>query len=309
MTASPAARGGEVQLQAAAKVNLRLRVLAREPSGYHQLETIFLRIALADVVRVRPVAVGRSLDCGGPAMPASGLGPVEQNLAWRAATAYADASGWPGGFAIEIEKHIPVGGGLGGGSADAGAVLRALESVAPRPVGEGALASLAASLGSDVPFLASGMACAIGRGRGERLEPLPAPPARPLVLVIPPFAVNTAAAYGWVAAARASGELPLHADPPLDARALGSWDALARVAANDFEPVVGARHPEIATAVHALRDAGAIIAMMSGSGSTVFGVFDGPAPEVPPLPREFRVVRTATRLVSPSAARNLGLRQ
>ncbi|MHB1263620.1 MAG: 4-(cytidine 5'-diphospho)-2-C-methyl-D-erythritol kinase [Gemmatimonadaceae bacterium] len=292
MTGSLAVPGREVQLQAAAKVNLRLRVLEREPSGYHQLETIFLRIALADVVRVRALPAGRSLDCGGPALPASGLGPVEQNLAWRAAAAYADASGWPGGFALEIEKHIPVGGGLGGGSADAGAVLRALESIAPRPLGEAGLASLAASLGSDVRFLTSGMACAIGRGRGERLEPLPAPPTRPLVLVIPPFAVNTAEAYGWVAAARAAGELPLHADAPLDARALGTWDALARAAANDFEPLVAARHPEIATAARALRDAGATVALMSGSGSTVFGVFEGAAPAALSLPPEFRIVRT-----------------
>ncbi len=292
---APAGAHPMAEVAAHAKVNLRLRVLEREPSGFHQLETIFLRISLADVVRVRPLPAGRSLDCGGPAMPPSGLGPMERNLAWRAAVAYADASGWPGGFALEIEKHIPVGGGLGGGSADAGAVLRALESVAPRPLGDARLASLAASLGSDVPFLASGMACAIGRGRGERLEPLSPPPARPLLLVIPPLAVNTAEAYGWVAAARAAGTLPLHADPPLDPRALGSWAALARVSANDFEPVVGARHPEIATAVRAVREAGATIAMMSGSGSTVFGIFEGEAPEPAlPLPPSFRVLRATT---------------
>jgi 4-diphosphocytidyl-2-C-methyl-D-erythritol kinase len=285
--------GNEVQVQAQAKVNLRLRVLEREPGGYHQLETIFLRIALADLVRVRVLPSGRSLDCAGPAIPTVGLGPVEKNLAWRAATAYADASGWPRGFAIAIEKHIPVGGGLGGGSADAGAVLRALDAIAPRPLGEAGLVSLAASLGSDVPFLASALTSAIGRGRGERLEPLPAPPVRPLVLVIPPFAVNTGEAYGWVAAARAAGALPMHADPPLDAGALGRWDALARVAANDFEPVVAARHPSIATAVRALRDAGATIAMMSGSGSTVFGVFEGPPPPLA-LPTDFRVVHSST---------------
>ncbi|HEY0996278.1 MAG TPA: 4-(cytidine 5'-diphospho)-2-C-methyl-D-erythritol kinase [Gemmatimonadaceae bacterium] len=287
------ATGSEVQVQAQAKVNLRLRVLEREPGGYHQLESIFLRIALADLVRVRVLPSGRSLDCAGPAMPAAGLGRVEDNLAWRAAAAYAEASGWPRGFAIAIEKHIPVGGGLGGGSADAGAVLRALDAIAPHPLGDQALAALAFTLGSDVPFLASRLTSAIGRGRGERLEPLPAPPARPLVLVIPPFAVNTGEAYGWVAAARAAGALPMHADPPLDARALGRWDALARVAANDFEPVVATRHPEITAAVRALRDAGATIAMMSGSGSTVFGVFEGPPPALA-LPTEFRVVRTSS---------------
>ena len=293
MNRAAAAVDQEARVLAHAKVNLRLRVLEREPGGFHQLETIFLRIALADVVRVRATPSARSLDCGGPAMPRSGLGPVERNLAWRAAAAYADASGWPGGFAIEVEKHIPVGGGLGGGSADAAAVLRALDAIAPRPLGDQALAALAFTLGSDVPFLASGLACAIGRGRGERLEPLPPPPPREVLLAIPPFAVNTAEAYGWVAAARREGTLPMHGDPELDARALGAWPALARVAANDFEPVVTARHPEIATAVDALRAAGATIAMMSGSGSTVFGVFDGSPPGLS-LPPGFRLVRTST---------------
>lgn len=307
MTASAPRAGDEAQQSANAKVNLRLRVLEREPSGFHQLETIFLRIALADQVRVRALPAGRSLDCAGEAMPAGGFGPVEKNLAWRAALAYAEATGWPHGFAIEIDKRIPVGGGLGGGSADAAGVLRALDGLAPRPLGAAALAQIAFTLGSDVPFLVSELDCAIGRGRGERLEPLPAPPPREMLLVIPPFAVNTSEAYGWVAAARREGTLPLHRDPPLDARALGDWAALARVAANDFEPVVAARHPEIATAVDALRAAGATIAMMSGSGSTVFGVFEGAAPGLS-LPAGFHLVRTATRPVIPSAARNPGRR-
>jgi 4-diphosphocytidyl-2-C-methyl-D-erythritol kinase len=105
-------RAGRVAAQA--KINLALRVLAREVSGYHQIETLFCRIALADTVVVRIVARERSLDCHG-----ADLGPIEANLAYRAAAAYAAARGWPDGFAIEIEKRIPVGGGLGGGSADA----------------------------------------------------------------------------------------------------------------------------------------------------------------------------------------------
>jgi len=147
-----------VQVSAPAKVNLRLRILAREASGYHQLETIFLRLELADVVRVRRART-RSLDVSGAATD-DGLGPTERNLAWRAAVAYGEAAGGHDGWAIELEKRIPVGGGLGGGSSDAAAVLRALDAMAVRPLGESRLLAIAATLGADVPFLTSTSACA-----------------------------------------------------------------------------------------------------------------------------------------------------
>src|ERR671923_2093268 len=146
-------RAREARVLAQAKINLFLRVLAREASGYHSIETLFLRLDLGDVVRVRVGSgVERAVHCHGPVCPADGLGPAERNLAYRAAVAYADATGWPRSFAIDIEKNIPVGGGLGGGSADAGAVLRLLDAMAPRPAGPG-LVELAASLGADVPFM------------------------------------------------------------------------------------------------------------------------------------------------------------
>jgi 4-diphosphocytidyl-2-C-methyl-D-erythritol kinase len=263
------AAGARVEAQA--KVNLRLKILAREASGFHQLETLFLRLALADTVRVRRTAGTRSLDVAGLS-ETSDIGPVERNLAWRAADAYLDAVRWPGGFAIELEKRIPIGGGLGGGSADAGAVLRALDAIAPSPLGEPALLRLAATLGADVPFLASEHAYALGWGRGERLLALPAPPARRVVLLVPPFAVNTAAAYGWLTEARAAAAGPATAAGVLDLMALGDWEALAGLARNDFEPVVAAHRPEIAQLVAGLRAAGCSPAMMSGSGSVVFGI-------------------------------------
>ena len=147
---------------AQAKVNLLLKVLAREADGYHQLETLFCRLALGDVVTVHAVPHGRSLDCVGPTMPPGGLGKVEDNLAWRAAAAFVDAAGWPDGFAIEITKHIPVGGGLGGGSADAGAVLRALNALAPTPLSPARLLHVSAQLGADV----AGGGGGTGMGRG-----------------------------------------------------------------------------------------------------------------------------------------------
>jgi 4-diphosphocytidyl-2-C-methyl-D-erythritol kinase len=272
-----AARGRVARVAAQAKVNLRLRILAREASGYHQLETLFLRLVLADDLVVRLTDGARSLDAAG-AVDARQLGPVERNLAWRAAVAYADATGRPGGFAIELTKQIPVGAGLGGGSADAGAVLRAMDALSPTPIGETALRSIAATLGADVPFLSTSQPFALGWGRGERLLALPAPPQREVLLVLPAFAVNTADAYGWLASSRAT-LAPASVADPLDGTSLADWDALASYAVNDFEPVVAARHPRIATFVERLRAAGCTLSMMSGSGSTVFGV----------LPAETRV--------------------
>jgi len=171
------------RVAAQAKINLRLRVLARETSGYHSIETVFLRLALADdvVVRVGDDVRGRTLDCGGAAMPSDGLGAVETNLAYRAACAYGEATGWPDRFAIELTKHVPVGAGLGGGSADAGAVLRALEAMSPAPLGR-RLVELAPLLGADVGFMTIDSPMALAWGRGERLLPLPVLASRPVVL-------------------------------------------------------------------------------------------------------------------------------
>jgi 4-diphosphocytidyl-2-C-methyl-D-erythritol kinase len=209
------------------------------------------------------------------------LGPVERNLAWRAALAYADATGWPAGFAIGLEKRIPVGGGLGGGSADAGGVLRALDALAPSPVGERALLTIASRLGADVPFLTSTAPYALAWGRGERMLALPTLDEREVLLVLPPFAVNTAAAYGWLAAAREAEGRAEGDAAVLSGEALSEWSVIEALATNDFEPVVAARHPSIGAIVERLRGLGCAPALMSGSGSTVFGVLPGRGVELP----------------------------
>ena len=158
--------GRTARTVAQAKVNLFLRVLAREADGYHQIETLFCRLELGDDVAVRVGVGGRSLDCAGDALPTEGLGPVERNLAWRAAVMYADATGWPNDWSIEIAKRIPVGGGLGGGSSDAGAVLRCLNQLAPSPLSDDELLALAAPLGADVPFLTTRSPSVGGAVRG-----------------------------------------------------------------------------------------------------------------------------------------------
>ncbi len=260
------------RVQAQAKVNLALRVLAREESGYHQIETVFQRLALADTVTVR-ASDGRSLDVrfADPAR-ARDVGPVEQNLAWRAAQAYATIADWPSGFAIEIEKSIPVGSGLGGGSADAAAVLRALDALAAHKLGPAAIVDIAARLGADVAFLASASELALAWGRGERMLDLPPLPPMPVLVVVPDFGVNTAEAYRALAAHR--GPSPRGAIAAWRApRALGSWTAVAADAVNDFEPVVFEMHPALATVRAQLAALPrTVFALMSGSGSTLFAV-------------------------------------
>lgn len=284
------------RVAAQAKVNLLLRVLAREESGYHAIETVFLRLALADdvVVRVGDDVRGCSLDCRGGAMPPDGLGDVERNLAYRAACAYADATGWPKTFAIELTKEIPVGAGLGGGSADAGAVLRALDALAPNPLGR-RLIELAPSLGADVAFMTIDSPMALSWGRGERLFPIPALARRPVIVVIPSFPVSTKEAYGWLAHDRGGYEPRGALLQPTD---LDTWESVAAVAVNEFEPVVSRHHPAIGTYVEALRKAGALPAMMSGSGSAVFGVFAEPQAAL-------AAVVAATQAVPTEAARGI----
>src|SRR6185312_14838810 len=175
-------------------------------------------------------------------------------------------------FQIEIEKRIPVGGGLGGGSADAAAVLRALNALTERPLDHASLASIAFSLGADVPYLLSTHALALGSGRGEKLFPLGALPARPVLLAVPPFGVSSREAFGWYAAQKAARHSGTRATLPVGRKL--EWRAVAALAANDLEDVVAGHHPEIAALRDGLRRAGAVIAQMSGSGSVVFGIFE-----------------------------------
>jgi 4-diphosphocytidyl-2-C-methyl-D-erythritol kinase len=255
----------EARVAAQAKINLRLKVLAREADGYHSIETIFARIDLADDVVVRIGGTGQSIDCKG-----ADLGPAERNLAYRAAVAYAEATGWPTAFSIEITKHIPVGGGLGGGSADAGAVLRALDALSPRPLGP-RLITLAAELGADVPFMAIDSPFALAWSRGERLMPLPTLPRLPIVIVTPTKGIATADAYGWVAESR-MGFTPTSF--LIDSAALRDWKRMASIATNDFDSVVFTRFPDLCRAAASLRQQGALISILAGSGSSVIGIFE-----------------------------------
>lgn len=284
----PAAR-----LRAQAKVNLALRVGPRSRDGYHELATIFARIELADDVVVRALRAGISLHVTRNGLPDESVGPAERNLGVLAARAYMEEAHWPSGCAIDIEKRIPVAAGLGGGSADAGTVLRALDSLSPTPFGQARLTRIASAIGADVPFFTLDAALALGTGRGDNLEVLEPLAPRWLALVQPRFAVSTADAYAWFDHDRRSSDTT-----PLDAEALRvaarDWDALAAVATNDLQPAVAARHPSITFYCDTLRRGGASIAMMSGSGSAVFGVFAG-EPDVAELARACNAPVIATR--------------
>lgn len=258
---------------AQAKINLFLRVLGMERDGFHAIETLFLRVGLGDDVTVRVTDLGRAIDCEG----LEGV-PAEKNLAFRAAEAFIAVAGWPRGFSIEISKRIPAGAGLGGGSADAAAVLRILNALAPEPLGDQALLELAATLGSDIPFLVGPAVMALAWGRGERLLALEPLPKKPILILVPDFEVSTADAY----AALDRMNRPQSSALFMEASDLASWEAVAGAAQNDFEPVVGADHPEIPRLLATLTLAGAQISRMTGTGSAIFAVFDD-IPQALPL--------------------------
>lgn len=248
---------------APAKVNLALRVLRKRPDGYHDIDTLFQAIDLCDEVEVE-LSSG-----GGVALEVEGrsdLGPQEQNLAWRAAAAFLDAAGSRVGVRLRLTKRIPVGAGLGGGSSDGAAVLRCLAALVGG-VGADKVREIGAALGSDVPFFLGVSPMARGRGRGELLQALEPLPVADLVIVSPPVHVSTADAYRALAR-RVDGDAAKHE------LVMPVWTDAPEVAVNDFQPVVAEAHPEVAQALGALRGAGARLALMSGSGSSCFGLFD-----------------------------------
>lgn len=250
-----------------AKINLRLCVLAQERSGYHQIETLLLRIALADTLRME-VAGEFSLSVTGP-----DSGPVQDNLVLRAARAFVAHAGIEGGAAFHLTKRIPVGAGLGGGSSDAAAALHLLNETHGRPLDMSALLALAITIGSDVPFFVQESPFALAWGRGERILSLPAPPVRPALVIMPAQHIATPAAYKALAELR-SGTPPAMVPFRTSLRELGDWTAIDSLAGNDFEPVAERLVPSLAAVRRALFQAGARIAQISGSGSATFALFD-----------------------------------
>ncbi len=255
-----------VHAQAHAKVNLLLRILARESNGYHQIETVFQLLELADEIDVTRTAGGVTLDVQGP-----DVGPVEDNLAVRAAQLVLDATGRKFGVAIALTKHIPVRAGLGGGSSDAARVLHAVNALAGDAMPRHELQHLGLRLGADVPFFASGAATALAWGRGERLFRLAAPPQAPALLAVPAVGVSTPEAYRWWD--------EMHPEPAtrgpvvLDGESLGTWGSIGRLGGNDFEVPAFSRHPTLREVFEQLAATGPLWVRLCGSGSAVAAVY------------------------------------
>jgi 4-diphosphocytidyl-2-C-methyl-D-erythritol kinase len=253
---------------APAKVNLFLRVLAPERSGLHGIETLFCRLGLADTLTA--VASGQpgsvTLEIDGP-----DLGPVEENLAYRAAMMVISATERRLGVHLKLTKRIPVAAGLGGGSADAAATLDLVNQLSGNPVPRSELLHFASRLGADVPFLLSGASLALGWGHGDRMLRLPALPPAPVLLVVPPVGIRTVDGYRWIDEARAA--VSSRGALALDLESVSRWSDVARMAGNDFESVVFAREPRIREAFESLVRTGPILCRMSGSGSALFAVY------------------------------------
>lgn len=265
--------GAKLEAEAHAKVNLDLRVLGRRSDGYHELDTLFARIALHDRVTVQSVASGVRLDVEGEV----GGAVARDNLVYRAAELMVEAAGGPTvpgmapGLRLELEKRIPTGAGLGGGSSDAATALRLINQLWGEPLNHAELVSLGATIGADVAFFVTDVAAAWGTGRGDLLTATTLPSGGAVLLALPELHVSTAEAYAKLAAA---GTVPAELQPrrPAD-RPVGDWVTFAAGCENDFEVPIHQWHPELARLHRALSAEGALLARMSGSGAAHFAVW------------------------------------
>jgi 4-diphosphocytidyl-2-C-methyl-D-erythritol kinase len=252
----------QARVRALAKINLDLRVLGKRADGYHELRTIFQTVSLADTLEIgftpaRATTIELEDSAG-----------IPDNLAARAAGLAMDAMRATGRIAMRLEKRIPMGAGLGGGSSDAAAVLLALPALAGRLLPMEALCAIGRQLGSDVPFFLYG-GTAVGIGRGTELFPLPDARPRPGVIVAPDIHVSTAEAYRALSS-RLTTESQ---ENKIFSFQSHTWDVVDGAAANDFEAVVLERETRLAQLKQRLIRAGASPAMMTGSGSALFGLF------------------------------------
>jgi 4-diphosphocytidyl-2-C-methyl-D-erythritol kinase len=254
-----------VAVRAYGKVNLDLRVLGTRADGFHELRTVFQSISLHDLVTCIERPGPFAIECDTAGVPLD-----KSNLIWRAADALWRAlrrSGSPSGVVVRLEKKIPLQAGLGGGSADAAAALVGLARLwRVRPA---QLTDVAATLGADIPFFLTG-GTALGLGRGDEVYPLADLPRHWVVLLVPGFGVSTAEAYGWYDAEREQARGSVVREPQF---VPGPWPSRAAQMINDLEAPIALHHPEIDQMKAALRRVGAVAAAMSGSGSTVFGLF------------------------------------
>ncbi len=247
-------------VRAHAKINLTLDVLDRRPDGYHNISSVMQTISLHDVVQVELTQVAGEIRVTVNGPYAEGVPTDSRNLVHKAAKALLDAiEDHEHGVVIHISKMIPSQAGLGGGSSDAAATLVELNRLLGRPFQHQELVPIAATIGSDVPFLIFGGTC-LAEGIGEKVTVLPSLSYLSGILIKPPMGVSTAAAYAALDTERSNFNVNV---PP-------EWDR--QKFRNDFEPVVYTLYPEVKAARDALIDSGCSQAVLCGSGSAVFGL-------------------------------------
>ena len=258
---------------APAKINLVLRILDRRPDGYHNLWSLMQTVKLEDrlSLSLNPQHATITLRCDDPSLKTDA-----SNLVYRAAAAVIEETGHPVGVDIVLAKRIPMGAGLGGGSSDAAATIIGLNRLLNLTWSLEKMTQVGQALGSDVPFFLYAPA-AIVEGRGERVTPVHIDGTRWIVLVNPGFPVETKWAYQQLSASRA-GMVPVSpAHAVLGTERPLTWDEVVKKAENDFEAPVFNAHPALRDIQRQLFTNGAEVALLSGSGATVFGVFSGKA--------------------------------
>jgi len=252
-----------VETYAPAKINLWLEVVRKREDGYHDLSSLMLPVSIFDRIEIEvgDAAGPVLLRCNSPGIPED-----SRNLAWRAADRFREASGLTRAIHIYLEKNIPSGAGLGGGSSDAAGVLLALNNCSQDILPAAALHKIALGLGADVPFFLHQRA-ALATGIGEKLEFVHDIPEYPLLLIKPPVSVPTAWVYSNLKLTRGKTQITLNR---FNAVCLEP----AEVVENDLESVTIPRYPVISDLKNWLLGHGALAASMSGSGPTVFGIFE-----------------------------------
>ena len=266
---NPQSSPSEITVFAPAKINVILRILDRRPDGFHNLWSVMQTVALDDEVRIRLRSDRQDIQLK---CDAAQLAADQSNLVYRAATEVLARAQQSIGLDIELRKRIPMGAGLGGGSSDAAATIIGLNQLLQLKWSPAQMADAGQLLGSDVPFfLFAPSACVTGRG--ETVRPVVVEGARWVVLVNPGFGVDTKWAYQELAATR-TAVMPLSlVQRELDRQSRVSWAQLVAAAENDFEAPVFAAHGKLREIKQRLQAHGAEIALLSGSGATVFGVF------------------------------------
>jgi 4-diphosphocytidyl-2-C-methyl-D-erythritol kinase len=257
----------EVRLRAFAKVNYALDVLGLRADGYHEVSTVMQSISLADEVELRHAAGGFDLSLEPEEVE---VGPQERNTTYLAWKALQRLTGKELPVKVTLRKEIPAGAGLGGGSANAAAVLVGLNELFALGLRVDKLRGIGARIGADVPFCIWG-GTAMGEGVGEILTPLPAPPAHLLVVAKPLRSADTAGIY--LAYDEAKTESTNSVKPVVSALRSGSLPTLAAVVGNDLAPVTRGIIPEVAKLERTFLASGALGASMSGSGTAVYGIF------------------------------------